>query len=277
MAKKPSPDDKVLILFTSEKGGAGKSFAACAFVDYLRSSGQTVAAYDSDGAIGALSKMHATKDDDGYPAKHQDPAKGVVFYNLRGDEDRAQLINSLATGHSRVVHDLAGGGLADLMRIQDAGEGLTRFLRAVRNAGFRVVFVHLLTTDDSATASVATYFDVIEQTRDLAELVSHVVMLNRKAGKKDAAFIDWVGFTDPETSERSGGKTRGRLMELGGVETELPLLDEVAAAKTKRLGIPFAAAETSRKLSFSEQQHVQIFREDVRAAIGRAKHILGVD
>lgn len=272
---KTATSEKVLILFTSEKGGAGKSTAATAVLDYLRGSGQLVAAYDSDGAVGMLSKAFGTKADDGFAADVQNPTEGVVVYNLREDESRSMLVNSLAHGHPIVMHDLAGGGLADLMRIQDNSEGLKRLLRAIKNAGYRVVFVHLLNTDDSAVASVATYLDLIEDAGDVGEVASHVVMLNRKAGRKNAAFIDWFGVTD-ESGVREGGNTRERLLALGGVETELPVLDDVATAKVKRLGVPLKDAATSPKLTLSEQQHVVNFREDVADALIRAKAVLGI-
>lgn len=273
---KTATSEKVLILFTSEKGGAGKSTAASAVLDYLRGSGQVVAAFDSDGSVGMLSKGYATKADDGFPADNQNPVEGVVVYNLREDESRSTLVNSLAHGHPIVMHDLAGGGLADLMRIQDNSEGLKRLLRAIKNGGYRVVFVHLLNTDDSAVASVATYLDLIDDAGDVGEVASHVVMLNRKAGRKNAAFLDWFGVTDEETGAREGGNTRERLLALGGVETELPVLDEVTTSKVKRLGVPLKDAVASPKLTFGEQQHVVNFREDVADALVRAKAVLGI-
>lgn len=274
---KPAASENVLLLFTSEKGGSGKSTAASAVLDYLRGSGQAVAAYDSDGSVGMLWKGYATKAEDGFPADGQNPVEGVVAYNLREDEQRAELVNSLTAGHRIVMHDLAGGGLADLTRIQDNSDGLRRLLLAIKRAGYRVVFIHLLNTDDSAVASIATYLDMIEEAgNDAGEIVSHVVMLNRKAGKKNAAFLDWFGVTDVETNLREGGRTRERLLALGGVETELAVLDEVAMAKLKRLGVPLKDAAVSPKLTLSEQQHVVNFREDVADALVRAKAVLGI-
>lgn len=138
-----------------------------------------------------------------------------------------------------------------------------------------MVFVHLLNTDDSAVASVATYLDLIEEAGDVGEVASHVVMLNRKAGRKNAAFIDWFGVTD-ESGVREGGNTRERVLALGGVETELPVLDDVATAKVKRLCVPPEDAATSPKLTLSEQQHVVNFREDVADALIRANAVLGI-
>lgn len=273
MAKTAS-NEKTMILFTSEKGGSGKSFAACAVVDYLRASGQEVAAYDSDGAVGALSTMHATKAEDGFPADHQDPTKGVVIYNVREDESRPELVNSLAHGYSLVLHDMAGGGLADLMRIQDNSEGIKRLLRAIRSAGYRVVFVHLLNTTSAATASIGTYLDVIEEAGEAAGIVSHIALLNRKFGKRDESFKYWRGAQINGTTR--GGATRERFLAAGGIETELPVLDDATNAEIDWRGLTFKDAEVNPAFTLSQQQHVLNFRMDVAEALKVAKPLLGI-
>lgn len=276
MAKKTDSDAKRVLLITSEKGGAGKSWTACSIVDYARSSGQRLAAYDADGGVGALLKMYGTRDGNRDLVADQNPVEGVGFYNLRNDDERGELVNVLATGENLILHDLAGGGLADLMRIQDAGAGLKRLLRAFDSIGYRVTFIHLLTGDDAATASVATYLDAIEEAGEVGKIVDHVVVKNRAFGPKDTDFPFWVGFTDRETGEAIGGGTRARIKEAGGVEIELPALDRRAAAKLKPMGIKLADGPTSPKLEIVDQQHVRNYRLDFAEALAPAKHLLGL-
>lgn len=277
MAKKTDAGTKRVVLFTSEKGGAGKSFAACSLVDYARSSGQRVAAYDSDGGVGALLKLYGSRGADREIEMQQDPVAGVGYYNLRNDDERATLVNACASGEAIIIHDLAGGGLADLMRIQDAGAGLKRLLRAFESTGYRVTFVHLLTNDDSATASIATYLDMIEEAGEVGKIVDHVVVKNRLYGAKDTDFPFWIGFKDHETREAIGGGTRARVKEAGGVEVELPALDRRTAAMIKPMGIKLADGETSRRLDLSSQQHVRNYRLDFAEAIAPAKPLLGLN
>ncbi len=276
MDKKADGDANRVVLFTSEKGGAGKSFGACSLIDYARSSGQRVAAYDSDGGVGALLKLYGSRGVDGDIEMQQDPVAGVGYYNLRNDDERSTLVNACASGECVIVHDLAGGGLADLMRIQDAGAGLKRLLRAFDSTGYRVTFVHLLTNDDSATASVATYLDMIEEAGEVGKIVDHVVVKNRLYGARDIDFPFWVGFKDHESGETIGGGTRARIKAAGGVEIELPSLDRRTAAMIKPLGIKLADGETSRRLDLSSQQHVRNYRIDFAEAIAPAKSLMGL-
>ena len=162
------------------------------------------------------------------------------------------------------------------MRIQDAGAGLKRLLRAFDSTGYRVTFVHLLTNDDSATASVATYLDMIEEAGEVGKIVDHVVVKNRLYGIRDVDFPFWVGFKDHESGETIGGGTRTRIKNAGGVEIELPSLDRRTAAMIKPMGIKLADGETSRRLDLSSQQHVRNYRLDFAEAIAPAKSLLGL-
>ena len=115
MATKPKSNGaaKRVILVASEKGGVGKSVFARSLVDHLRNSGATVAAYDADGSVGALVRVLGTRDG-GSIVQPQDATAGVGIYNIRSDEQRATLLDCISEGAPLIVHDLAGGSLADL-------------------------------------------------------------------------------------------------------------------------------------------------------------------
>lgn len=123
--KDTAPQQKRAVLVTSEKGGVGKSVTARTLVEYLREGGTRVAAYDADGSVGGLVRVLGTRDGAGEVLDEQDPTVGVGYYNIRDAAESHTLLNCLGTQEPLIVHDLAGGSLADLTRITDMGEGST--------------------------------------------------------------------------------------------------------------------------------------------------------
>ncbi|MGH1575536.1 hypothetical protein ACRAWG_39115 (plasmid) [Methylobacterium sp. P31] len=144
--KETAPQRKRLVLVTSEKGGVGKSVTARTFVEYLREGGTRVAAYDADGSVGGLVRVLGTRDGAGEVLDEQDPAIGVGYYNIRDAAESHTLLNCLGTQEPLIVHDLAGGSLADLTRITDMGEGLDDLLVAVDENGYRLTVLHLISS-----------------------------------------------------------------------------------------------------------------------------------
>ncbi|MCD1619301.1 hypothetical protein ACFSDD_24085 [Salipiger marinus] len=254
-----------MCLTSSMKGGGGKSTLACTLLDFLRRHDVEVAAYDADGAIGTLSDMHAARDADGRPHDPQTPLEGVVAYNIR-DESRALLFNSLAAGHRHILHDVAGGALADMQRLFGDENSLRNFFRALRSAHACVIFFHVVTPDVSTIESVALHLDLTEKLGDLAGNARHVAVLNRHGDRQDRDFPHWFGYTDAAGVVR-GGKTRARLMSCGGAEMFLPALNDRTMSMLKELRRPFAKAVYDPALSFIDQQRVQIFMEDFENAL----------
>ena len=254
-----------MMLTTSLKGGGGKSTFACALLDHLRRHEIPVAAYDADGAIGSLSDMHAQQDNEGRKLEEQDPLQGVIGYNIR-DESRTLLVNSLSFGHRHILHDVAGGALADLQRLFSDRDSLRNFARALRDCEACLTFFHLVTPDDSTVESVALHLDMSEALGDLASHMRHIAVLNRHGDRSDQDFPLWFGYTDSEGLKR-GGKTRQRLLDGGGAEMNLPALNERTMALLKELRMPFARARRDRRLSLIDQQRISMFCEDFDAAM----------
>ena len=69
-------------LIANEKGGVGKSVFTRALVDWLRTQGERVLAFDADGSIGATIRVLGTRETEGSLCKTQDPA-GSSFSTLR--------------------------------------------------------------------------------------------------------------------------------------------------------------------------------------------------
>jgi hypothetical protein len=250
---------------TSLKGGSGKSMFACALLDLLRRESVPVAAYDADGAIGSLADMHATRDAAGRIEDHQDPLAGVVGYNIR-DDSRAAFVNSLAGGHRHVLHDVAGGALADLQRLFSDRDDLGKLLRALKTFDAVLVFFHLVTPDAATVESVARHLDLTGSLGPLSEQARHVAVLNRHADRVDQDFPLWFGYVDG-TGRARGGKTRARLLEAGGAEMDLPALNDRTMALVKELGTSFTRAVDTPTLMLLDQQRVRMFTEDFAAAM----------
>lgn len=254
-----------LAITNSLKGGGGKSTLACALLDFMRRHNLPIAAHDADGAIGSLSDMHATRDDEGRMRAQQDPLTGVLGYNIR-DESRAMLIDSLQHGHRHILHDVAGGALMDMQRLFSDRDSLRNLFRVLQSLDACMVFLHVVTPDASTVESVALHLDLTDGLGDLADHARHVAVLNRHGNRNDQDFPHWFGYTDANGDER-GGKTRQRLLDGGGAEMDLPALNDRTMAMLKVLQVPFAQAARDPRLTLVDQQRVRIFCEDFDAAM----------
>lgn len=258
--------DRVLIAPISMKGGTGKSAFMNALLNYLRSSGVAVAAYDGDGAVGSLSAMHAQRDGDGQPIEQQCPLEGVVDYNIR-DNSRDMLINSLAAGHKYVLHDLAGGALVEMQRVTSDRDGLENFFGVLRDVNACAVFFHLLTPDVSTIESVAMHLDLTDPlSEDLKAHCRHVAVINRQGGRRDSDFPLWFGFTDGAGLSH-GGETRKRLLNSGGIEMAMPALDERTMSLLKTLNVPFSVGKRDPRLMLADQQRIRTFMQHFKTAL----------
>lgn len=268
MARKESTNGKLkrVVLVASEKGGVGKSVFSRSLIDHLRSTANvTVAAYDADGGVGALVRVLGTRDAGGRIEADQVPSEGVGFYNVRADGERNQLLDCIEGGDDLIVHDLAGGALADLTRIVDGGDGLDGLLGAFEEHGYRLTIAHVLSADIGSAQSVSRWIDLVGDRAD------HVAVRN-------LAFSDhpfWNGFRTTDGSTK-GGKTKATLIEMGGVEIDLPKLPDGTFAKLDAENVRFSGANDAAVLTITERAHVSKFRRDFGTAIAPAGHFLGL-
>jgi len=256
-------------LIANEKGGVGKSVFTRALVDWLRTQGERVLAYDADGSIGATIRVLGTREPGGALCKTQDPAVGIGFYNGRNDGERNILLDSIASDDPLYVHDLAGGLLGDLTRIVDDGEGLSGLLDAFATHGCRLTVFHVISSDIGSAQSVGRWLDLTEG------CVDHVAVVNLKHGKPPADFPFWYGFHDAR-GENKGGGTRRRLLQEGGLEIEFPSLQSGTFAKIDAENIRFSLAQAVGLLTITEQAHVAKFQRDFATMIAPALPLLGV-
>lgn len=265
-----------LLMTTSQKGGTGKSMFACALLDYLRTLNHPTAAYDGDGANGTLSAMHALRDDDKVMLNAQDPLTGVVAYNVH-NESRNTLIESGERHTGLILHDLAGGSLADLQRIfDDREDGLQNFFRVLADLHIHPVFFHMITPDTATIKSLAFVLDMMDQLGEGAAIARHIAVLNERGPLTNDDYPFWYRSTKRDGQER-GGKTRDRLLAHGGVEMRLPHFNERTLALVKDLNVPFSRAVYDLELNATERQRIKIFIESFAMALtSDVRKVLGL-
>lgn len=252
---------KKLIVTASQKGGSGKTVLARALLDHFRMAGVTVAAYDGDGAIGGLYKHFGSRDINGRLQDEQDPCRGVVVYDIRNIDTRDTLIESLNTDSSVVLHDLAGGALLSLLQLfadDVTTGGLHNLDAALKDLDAELIILHLVTRDDGSVASVAQYLDLTEDCRS----IQHLAVINRHTGR-DTELSTWFGMPGGQT----GGRTRARLLNLGGLEMDLPALDPGAMKLVEQRGSPLSAAINDSSMPLIQRQRIRQFLRAVDAAL----------
>ncbi len=260
---------KRVALIANEKGGVGKSVFTRTLVDYLRTGGKRVAAYDADGSIGATARVLGKRDIKGAIERVQDPVEGIGYYNGRADDERNILLDSIESGERLYVHDLAGGLLADLTRIVDSGEGLDGLVEAFDAHGYRLTIFHVISPDVGAAQSVARWLNLVDDKAD------HIAVINLKHGKPPGDFPFWYGFKDAKGVSK-GGKTREALLASGGIEIDFPALPSGTFAKLDAENIPFSRADKAGLLTITERAHVAKYLRDFAEALTPALPFLGL-
>lgn len=266
---------KRLVLGVNAKGGVGKSRWMIGYVDHVRRAGQRIAAWDADGAVGSLLLTLGQRDAQRRLVEDQDPLAGIAAYDVRSETDRLRLVESLeGTDAPIVAHDLAGGSVEELARINtpnlgsddDVAEGISLLLDGVERRGYRTTLVHVLSPNVAAASSVKRYLELFGARAD------HVVVLNRFWGRE---FPYWTGFTDG-LGVQKGGATRARLMELGGIEIEMPALPAVTAAKIEAEAVPPSIAQEDARFRAAEQDHCRNFVRLNGEQLAKAGRYLGL-
>lgn len=260
---------KRLVGIVSGKGGVGKTMTARALLDTYRGENVRAAAYDADGAVGGLVRLYGTRADDGSIVGVQDPLDGVAFFDMRAERERDVFLNSVALDAAVILHDLPGGSTVDLQRIVDGGDGVTGLLDTLELHGVRMVLLHVVDNEIESAQSVGAHLDLF------GDRVDHVAVLNMRECRSLADFPYWGGYKDSEGKDRYG-KARARLLEMGGVEIQLPAMPPSTRAKINGERLTFSAAAKSSSLTITERAHVQKFLRDFAANLEPARKVLGL-
>jgi hypothetical protein len=265
MLKAQSALLNLIVLVLSQKGGVGKSTVAGLLLDAYRSTAIRVAAYDSDGSVGTLLRVHGSRDDAGNLLEAQDPLQGVGFYDIRGLQ-RNQLLDSITGGDPLILHDVAGGALGDITTVVDGGVGVSGLLEAYEEHGYRVTILHVLSPTAASTQSISRHLEVF------GDAVDHVVVRNRFWGNQ---FPFWTGFIDGAGVQR-GGKTRDRFLAMGGIEIDFPTLPSATFAKWDASNCSPSMAVRSTLLSITEKSQIKKFRQEFWSMVQPARSKLAL-
>jgi hypothetical protein len=226
---------KIITTVVSQKGGCGKSFKTRCLAQVGRFWGHEVAVFDGDAQIGSTHR-----------------ALGAGRYSLRLDGQREELLNSLATGATTLVHDLPGGALLDMAKVVDGGSDgrFDTMLSTVAAYGYSLTLLHLVTPELSTMYSVGQYL------KAFGADARHVAVLNRAFGADDDDFAVWFS-----------SRTRKELLALGGREMNLPTLKPSVLTKLDSLYLPITVNVPHPKLTVAEGGNLLAFRKAYEAEL----------
>jgi hypothetical protein len=247
MTKTNISGNRVMILILGQKGGVGKSALAELIISIIRAGGHIVAAFDADSAVSSLYQKLALRDAKGIALTDQDPTEGVVRYNARDEYEAPLLVNWLETSIPRALHDLPGGSRDELAKLLGAGDNgsLGELLNLLEAMDCRLVVLHPVTGDN---ANINSQLNTLNA---FGERAHHVAVVNRAFQNTEDDIMPW---------RRS--RTRGRLLEQGGREIELPALNPDIFQKLKVGHHPLMSDGTAAKLTLLDRQRLRIFQRD---------------
>lgn len=243
---------KILAVAASQKGGCGKSANIRFLAQVGRSRGHEIAVYDADSMIGTTYRALGSRNAAGELLAEQDPLVGAARYSLRLAGQRDQLLNSLATGASTILHDLPGGALLDMAKVVDGGRDgrFDTLLSTVAAYRYSLTLLHLVTPDLSTIHSLGQYL------RAFGGDARHVAVLNRAFGADDDDFAIWFA-----------SHTRKELLALGGREMNLPALKPSVLSKIDSLHLPVTLEIPHPKLTVAEGGNLLAFRKAYTAEL----------
>jgi len=237
---------RILAVAASQKGGCGKSAKIRFLAQVGRWRGSEIAVYDADSMIGTTHRALGSRDATGELLVEQDPMIGAARYSLRLAGQRDQLLNSLTTGASTILHDLPGGSMLDMAMVVDGGRDgqFDTFIATLDSYSYRLTLLHLVTPEISTIHSLGQYL------RAFGGEARHVAVLNRAFGADDDDFAVW--FTC---------RTRKELLALGGREMNLPALKPSVLAKLDSLHLPITLDIPHPQLTVAEGGNLLAFRK----------------
>lgn len=236
---------KILAVAASQKGGCGKSAKIRFLAQVGRWRGHEIAVYDADSLIGTTHRALGSRDATGKLLAEQDPLLGAARYSLRLEGQRDQLLNSLVTGASTILHDLPGGSMLDMAKVVDGGRDgrFDTFLSTVAAYGYHLTLLHLITPEISTIHSTGQYL------KAFGADARHVAVLNRAFGADGDDFAVWFN-----------SRTRKELLAIGGREINLPSLKPSVMAKLDHLHLPITVEVPNPALTVAEGGNLLAFR-----------------
>lgn len=246
---------KTLVLVVSDKGGTGKSTWARAYADWLRRKHPTAFLADADGTVGQLLQFYGSRSADGVLSRDQDGRAGVAFFDIHRDRERDAAFDGIDSGAERVLIDLPAGAIKPLATFNSE----VGYLEHARRKGYSITLVNVITP---MLASGRTVAQVIETFHGI-EGIRFLVVRNRFYGPESDDFERY-----------ENGKGRSRLLELGGLEIDLPPMRMRTYVQIDEMNLSFSAATTSDSLKSADQSVAFKWLERFDAEIAKAAAVL---
>lgn len=264
---------KRAILFTSEKGGVGKTTVACLATEFLRVKYPSlrIAAFDTDINVGGFLDKLGTRDSDNVLLPVQDPFVGVGSIDMRTHSEAGQLVNAMELEANIVIYDMPGGALKALSRIVDNGSGkLSNLASCFSECGYRLTVVHIINNLKAAMQSVARYMNALGKSAD------HIVVRNLGFGStppQPEDFAYWDGYIDGQ-GNNVGGSVRQGFLKIGGKEITMPALEPATFSKFDGLECSVDKAVDDKRLQWLVRYQLKTFREEFQAQLLLVKELL---
>jgi hypothetical protein len=265
-----NPDVRRMVAAVSSKGGVGKTFTQSLLLDAYRTADADVVAYDADSKNRGLVRMHGSRGADGNLLEVQDLKTGVTPYDLTDKRGGQKFLDSVALEAKILQHDLPANPLKHLEDITDGGDGVQMLLDVLDDNNVHLTLLHVIDPGLDSAQSVGEYINTF------GDRASHIAVLNLREcdGPVETVFRYWFGYAEKDGAKRYG-KTRERLLAMGGAEIRLPALPSTTRSTIEAEKLTFAAARKSPLLTITEKAHVAKLIRDFGVAIEPVRPLLG--
>lgn len=251
--KVSAPPRTIAAFITSSKGGPGKSTLASLLLDYWRSGGHTVAAYDADANNASLVQHFGTRNLEGRLIDVQDPVKGVALVNVREPDSRDELLNAVERVQGRILVDLPGGGAEDVANVLPSADD---FFGAFLDHDIQPVVAIVISNVKSSAASVASTIETF------GKKPLYLVVKNRSYGKSFPAFD---GVMVKGELKMQGAKRA--LESVNGAVIEMPALQEETYLRWDLASCTIAESLSHPDLTFSDRERLKSWRAEFASAV----------
>ena len=227
-----------VIWITGGKGGVGKSTFSRGLLDVLLDAGVNVAAFDGDPTNAQLFRYY------------QNVGEGVQQIDLNQQGEADILLNQMEEGKADIfLVDVAAGGSQTLLDL----EGDIGLISEAMDMGYRYTVVSVMSRiKDSVNLLKAS----LEMTDDFD--VQHVAVKNLYFGACDRFRL----FDD--------SKTKGRLLEAGGMVLEMPDLFDDTYELLDQNNLPFRAMLADKSFPRAQRSRINKWLKDFESEISKA-------
>ena len=232
-------ETKRIIWVTGGKGGTGKSTFARGLLDTLRAAGIKVVAFDGDPDNSQLFRFYKNADV---------TVTRIPIHKRNGADDIIMEMEEAQT--PIILVDVPAGGGNLLTGLEDE----VGFLSALEEVGYQMTLVTVLSRIKDSVNQLKLAMDVTEGYNNIA----HVAVKNLYFGDCDRFRLF------------DGSKTKGRLLERGGVVLEMPDLFDDTYELLDQLNLPFRSLLSDKSFPRAQRSRINKWLKEFESAVERA-------